>query len=132
MLFSFVFFLLTRRPPISTRTYTIFPSTSLFRSRLVVMMTTPLAALEPYIEADPASFITCMVAMSYGLRSLIFSVGTPSTTKSGLLFSNVLIPRRSEEHTSELKSLMRTSYAVFCLKKKKTENLIRHDIQQQA
>src|SRR3546814_2750984 len=69
-----------RRPPRSTRTDTLFPYTTLFRSRLPV-----------YREMldDPVGFVD--------LRSLI---------------------ARSEEHTSELQSLLRISYAVFCLKKK--------------
>src|SRR3546814_6231570 len=69
-----------RRPPRSTRTDTLFPYTTLFRSMV--------------------------------------STGTP-WTKHIAAAATVFCGARSEEHTSELQSLMRISYAVFCLKKKK-------------
>src|SRR3546814_10066694 len=74
------FFLMIRRPPRSTRTDTLFPYTTLFRSDRESLLRGPRA---------------CCSAGCGGLRP------------------------RSEEHTSELQSLMRISYAVFCLKKKK-------------
>src|SRR3546814_9472478 len=93
MLF-FVFFFMIRRPPRSTRTDTLFPYTTLFRSF------PPLRRQQGYIlsrHSPPAFRVSVMscIAMSIGRCS-----------------------RRSEEHTSELQSLMRNSYAVFCLKKK--------------
>src|SRR3546814_10815577 len=84
----FVFFLMIRRPPRSTRTDTLFPYTTLFRSNrgaaavLRQEMSTMIAALRS-ADLSPSAWL------------------------------------RSEEHTSELQSLMRISYAVFCLKKKK-------------
>src|SRR3546814_5242441 len=78
-----------RRPPRSTRTDTLFPYTTLFRSSL---------AFPPAIPC--------------GLRSN--SMRMAQSPICGLTAC-----RRSEEHTSELQSLMRISYAVFCLKKKK-------------
>src|SRR3546814_6236456 len=81
-----------RRPPRSTRTDTLFPYTTLFRS--------------------PVS-VTCAAAKCPAPAHRIARVGASSPTSAsspGL---------RSEEHTSELQSLMRISYAVFCLKKKK-------------
>src|SRR3546814_2052172 len=91
--FSFVFFLMIRRPPRSTRTDTLFPYTTLFRSDIVIIgtMTRPR------------------------LRDIV-----PDFQGALLLpdFMKRLKNRRSEEHTSELQSLMRISYAVFCLKKK--------------
>src|SRR3546814_5900353 len=78
-----------RRPPRSTRTDTLFPYTTLFRS------TSQTGAPGPWAAA--ASARTRRVA------------GSCTTSLS----------KRSEEHTSELQSLMRISYAVFCLKKKK-------------
>src|SRR3546814_11834709 len=81
------FFLMIRRPPRSTRTDTLFPYTTLFRSELRVK------------ESDR------IAAMAASLRTLGIAVEEA--------------PDRSEEHTSELQSLMRISYAVFCLKKKK-------------
>src|SRR3546814_3565688 len=77
-----------RRPPRSTRTDTLFPYTTLFRS---------LAG------ACGRSFRSAWTAI------------VPQPRRSGTLSSTA---RRSEEHTSELQSLMRNSYAVFCLKKK--------------
>src|SRR3546814_8934517 len=76
-----------RRPPRSTRTDTLFPYTTLFRSRRVVA------------EAG------------------VVEVAAHDYDASGK-------PVRSEEHTSELQSLMRISYAVFCLKKKKKNKII--------
>src|SRR3546814_3701891 len=80
----FVFFLMIRRPPRSTRTDTHFPYTTLFRSG-------PGGAARP-----GAGVAAARAVRRRGRRT------------------------RSEEHTSELQSLMRISYAVFCLKKKQT------------
>src|SRR3546814_2078402 len=85
-----VFFLMIRRPPRSTRTDTLFPYTTLFRS---------LARHRSR-------------ARDQGLR------GRP-------ISSRFRAPWRSEEHTSELQSLMRNSYAAFCLKKKELRKLRR-------
>src|SRR3546814_1827945 len=86
------FFLMIRRPPRSTRTDTLFPYTTLFRSYWRGLMT--------------AKFVSGPVPiMCIGMAFCRFP-----------LFR---LDRRSEEHTSELQSLMRISYAVFCLKKKK-------------
>src|SRR3546814_13618963 len=79
-----VFFLMIRRPPRSTRTDTLFPYTTLFRS------------VGAQREADNLLFAGIIVPMESDICA------------GGL---------RSEEHTSELQSLMRISYAVFCLKK---------------
>src|SRR3546814_3715645 len=89
------FFLMIRRPPRSTRTDTLFPYTTLFRS--------PPGAVLP-IPNDIAD----------GFRFL--GNGVHGQPPFG----------RSEEHTSELQSLMRISYAVFCLKKKKKNELDKH------
>src|SRR3546814_10244297 len=79
----FFFFLMIRRPPRSTRTDTLFPYTTLFRSPRPRRPRRANSA-----RPSPAASPSCWATM------------------------------RSEEHTSELKSLMRISYAVFCLKKK--------------
>src|SRR3546814_3757159 len=84
-----------RRPPRSTRTDTLFPYTTLFRSS---------AASAARASASAAS----MPARSAAVVS-----------RSASAFCKE-VSARSEEHTSELQSLMRISYAVFCLKKKKT------------
>src|SRR3546814_4070805 len=90
-----------RRPPRSTRTDTLLPYTTLFRSWPWAVTVVPLARIS---SVSPA-------------RSL--RQGWPiSTTQSSPSTSRVSSPR-SEEHTSELQSLMRISYAVFCLKKTK-------------
>src|SRR3546814_10005377 len=91
-LLSFFFFLMIRRPPRSTRTDTLFPYTTLFRSPF--QFVEDAAKLEAAVE---------YFTLEYG---------------------------RSEEHTSELQSLMRISYAVFCLKKKRNSNT--HDEHRQS
>src|SRR3546814_938126 len=88
-----VFFLMIRRPPRSTRTDTLFPYTTLFRSLGDARRGVP--------HADPARRADDAAPCRRGVGS---SAGRPA--------------HRSEEHTSELQSLMRISYAVFCLKKK--------------
>src|SRR3546814_3207524 len=93
-----------RRPPRSTRTDTLFPYTTLFRS---VAIAIPLA-------------VGLGVLMSLGAGRWADRLG--NVTVLGLAaapeFLIATIAVRSEEHTSELQSLMRISYAVFCLKKK--------------
>src|SRR3546814_10427117 len=92
-----------RRPPRSTRTDTLFPDTTLFRS-----------------VTDAGQF--CGHGYSPALRARLRrrAIVSESADSHGLILCrNRTAPRRSEEHTSELQSLMRNSYAVFCLKKKK-------------
>src|SRR3546814_8873787 len=97
-----------RRPPRSTRTDTLFPYTTLFRS--------------PHVPVFPET------------REHYFDLSSVELTRANIgefdclllatdhdRFDYDLIAKRSEEHTSELQSLMRISYAVFCLKKKKTK-----------
>src|SRR3546814_4742819 len=91
-----------RRPPRSTRTDTLFPYTTLFRSCLSI--STILALLRKLGAAAENTASTTINAI---------------TVRSRINKSSV----RSEEHTSELQSLMRISYAVFCLKKKKQNNI---------
>src|SRR3546814_3924904 len=101
--YFFFFFLMIRRPPRSTRTDTLFPYTTLFRS------------VEVFIDAPNDKFVT------RGTRFWNASGVDLSVDGSGLkLHTQSLV--RSEEHTSELQSLMRISYAVFCLKKKNKQN----------
>src|SRR3546814_6984535 len=82
----FLFFLMIRRPPRSTRTDTLFPYTTLFRSQ----------------PESPNSYGGSMTPEKFTVH----------------ISDEILQDMRSEEHTSELQSLMRISYAVFCLKKK--------------
>src|SRR3546814_9560013 len=90
-----------RRPPRSTRTDTLFPDTTLFRSRRY-----PAGG----VEARPVT----TAAGRQGLRPCRSGRSRPDRAQFLSLSG-----QRSEEHTSELQSLMRSSYAVFCLKKKK-------------
>src|SRR3546814_4489018 len=111
----FFFFLRLRRPPRSTRTDTLFPYTTLFRSQhlgglgalhhadAVVVGDDHVAGRDRHAAADDGN-----VHRADGL--LHRALGRDGAR-----------PHRSEEHTSELQSLMRISYAVFCLKKKKTK-----------
>src|SRR3546814_19411902 len=103
--FSFVFFLMIRRPPRSTRTDTLFPYTTLFRSGRHRH-----AAGHQGLRHQPSEPDGFLPAHSAGVA------GPRHLTDGELL--------RSEEHTSELQSLMRISYAVFCLKKKKKKKNI--------
>src|SRR3546814_10775263 len=95
-----------RRPPRSTRTDTLFPYTTLFRSEGRRRACPPFARCRR--ESDRSS---ANPHQPEGQEH-----GRPQRTrrKPGVPHES----RRSEEHTSELQSLMRTSYAVFCLKKK--------------
>src|SRR3546814_6918711 len=100
---------MTRRPPRSTRTDTLFPYTTLFRSQYVPFIQTDVA-INPGNSGGP---LFNMAGEVIGMNSQIYS---QSGGYQGLSFS-IPIDVRSEEHTSELQSLMRISYAVFCLKK---------------
>src|SRR3546814_9967616 len=90
----YFFFLMIRRPPRSTRTDTLFPYTTLFRSLAPLCLFTRVARVPRSSRPRAPEQAGCLVRCACRLRS--------------------------EEHTSELQSLMRISYAVFCLKKKKT------------
>src|SRR3546814_10358379 len=97
---------MSRRPPRSTRTDTLFPYTTLFRSVLPVL--TKGRRGQEHIGQDAVP------------RARTRTVHIPRT-EQGCACHNGREPgrrHRSEEHTSELQSLMRISYAVFCLKKK--------------
>src|SRR3546814_19390661 len=138
------FFLMIRRPPRSTRTDTLFPYPTLFRSRsarAAVLDRDPLAAARsdpprPAVErrrlrrrplsrerhAHGAQARRDHLPLGAGvgrpLRPRAPGFGPPrrrGSVRTGVRGRKL----RSEEHTSELQSLMRNSYAVFCLKKKK-------------
>src|SRR3546814_4567700 len=100
------FFLMIRRPPRSTRTDTLFPYTTLFRSF-------PIRGEVPQADQPRAAagrLRRCGRTFRGGNRR--------SWRQAGY------IAARSEEHTSELQSLMRISYAVFCLKKNILQTII--------
>src|SRR3546814_14271884 len=107
-LLHFFFFLMIRRPPRSTRTDTLFPYTTLFRSYRKIECVWP-----PH-----TSMMTTGRSRDHRRNPARRHGGAaPADRRS----AGGLPPLsgRSEEHTSELQSLMRISYAVFCLKKKK-------------
>src|SRR3546814_8095354 len=96
-----------RRPPRSTRTDTLFPYTTLFRSPLE-----PRRFPRPAPNADALARAFDLIAAA---KKPIIVAGNGAVRRHA---SPQLRRLRSEEHTSELQSLMRISYAVFCLKKK--------------
>src|SRR3546814_7408052 len=110
-----------RRPPRSTRTDTLFPYSTLFRSEMLNMFDAraqvvqcggipeALLGLDRFEAREKV--VALLEAESFLEKVEDRVVQTPFGDRSG----------RSEEHTSELQSLMRISYAVFCLKKKKTK-----------
>src|SRR3546814_3653321 len=101
-----------RRPPRSTRTDTLFPYTTLFRSRRP-------APSAPGAHRGHAG-LPDEDPLAAQVMPQVPQVGATSPTAlDPCLESPPLESTRSEEHTSELQSLMRISYAVFCLKKKK-------------
>src|SRR3546814_3994192 len=115
---SFFFFLMIRRPPRSTRTDTLFPYTTLFRS-----------------SRHRGSQVGCHCRGGLGGSGAGHHPAHPGRYRRQRAEVAARRPRpvprrparrgavsRSEEHTSELQSLMRISYAVFCLKKKKKNN----------
>src|SRR3546814_10573214 len=107
-----------RRPPRSTRTDTLFPYTTLFRSDA------RRGGIRNLIFKRLLSFGMVLGLGFMLLISLILSAALAAFSKwwgSVLGGWGMVLDLRSEEHTSELQSLMRISYAVFCLKKKKTQ-----------
>src|SRR3546814_8031369 len=106
---------MTRQPPKSTRTYTLFPYTPLFRSTLRLLEKAcarelTLATAESCTGGMLASLLTDVEGCAH-----VFERGFVTYTDE----SKAEMLGRSEEHTSELQSLMRISYDVFCLQKKR-------------
>src|SRR3546814_3277895 len=131
ILSSYVFFfLMIRQPPRSTRTDTLFPYTTLFRSglaRLIVeadnciligdikaisSQRQPVGSVE-VLREDSSTFVDAIA-----VRIAQQGQSIAALRSAGALLLQIA-GDRSEEHTSELQSLMRNSYAVFCLTKKK-------------
>src|SRR3546814_12239675 len=109
LLLLLFFFLMIRRPPRSTRTDTLFPYTTLFRSPRL------------FFNRGPSFLVDVVGRLVAVEQADLAEIGQMPVEMPDLalqLFVPVDIVARSEEHTSELKSLMRISYAVFCLKKK--------------
>src|SRR3546814_8729090 len=95
-----------RRPPRSTRTDTLFPYTTLFRSPLGERREIQIVVSFDTHTPPCYSFAIILAEWRYALATRTLE--------------NIVERQRSEEHTSELQSLMRISYAVFCLKKQQT------------
>src|SRR3546814_8307692 len=110
-----------RPPPRSTRTDTLFPYPTLFRSGLRQQLPGPVihpgvaVAIAPEIEAGMAG-LDCNPNILES-REFRKDIGDLEGFGDAAMGEFVLCQARSEEHTSELQSLMRISYAVFCLKK---------------
>src|SRR3546814_2115333 len=143
------FVLRIRRPPRSTRTDTLFPYTTLFRSIYASASgfgwSGPLAsvgATDPHIQAFSGSTsvngpegaprqrvrwyghfdVNTSLCVVQGILAALLErerTGRGRLVRITMVEAAIALQRRSEEHTSELQSLMRSSYAVFCLKKKK-------------
>src|SRR3546814_1947310 len=129
LFFMFIFFLMIRRPPRSTRTATLFPYTTLFRS-CRPRRARARAGFHPCPEQrrrprHPAP--RCREAALVLRHRRIFPRRRARRHAVGLP-GGFRLRKRSEEHTSELQSLMRISYAVFCSKKKNTNKIILYHI----
>src|SRR3546814_8552659 len=109
--FSFIFFFMIRLPPISPRTDTLLPYTTLFRSSIPQLVPTFGLGIQ-HILPHP---IDMLPAQAWVSDRLAGQSATNTCAK---------VPSRTEKHTSELQSPMRTSYAGICLKKKKTTTSI--------
>src|SRR3546814_8484934 len=119
-----IFCLMIRRPPISTRTDTLFPYTTLFRSQKCGMSMRDTGSVTKTRSKAPGSRLSRRLrARSTGSGHCWPITSSRISDVEGLSCDP---STRSEEHTSELQSLMRISYAVFCLKKKKTNNEQNH------
>src|SRR3546814_2184218 len=147
MLWTVFFVLMNRGPPGPTLTDTLLPSTTLFRSRDTARAAPPLArrddprhdverdqplvaalgAIDVEGDADGAKESLRLLRLAVDARGVLavepvakFAVGRSDLAPLALHLVEEA-NERSEEHTSELQSLMRISYAVFCLKKKKNQ-----------
>src|SRR3546814_3247810 len=121
---------MVRRPPRLTRSVTLFPYTALFRARQQFetrLCIEAFAAGRAFERRDDA-FLRELAALQEIYRRTLS--GAPGRRRLGMLADKAFHVRisqqagnpRSEEHTSELQSLMRISSAVFCLKKKKNND----------
>src|SRR3546814_4895643 len=115
-----IFYLMIRLPPRSTRTDTLFPYTTLFRSAMPSQTGWRPCPAHRRVIGWLSGWMTTFrdLACALTTRSRVNGV------RSAPVISSWKLARRSEEHTSELQSLMRLSYAVFCLKKKTIQSTI--------
>src|SRR3546814_10486555 len=118
---SYYLFLMITRPPRSTRTDTLFPYTTLFRSTIGLAKALSLRLDLPSLVV-PTTYAGSEVTPIWGLTQ----DGVKTTGWDRKVLPKVVIydpDLRSEEHTFELQSLMRISYAVFCLKNTNNKNM---------
>src|SRR3546814_7253308 len=109
-----------RRPPRSTRTDTLFPSTTLFRSNHMRQLALLTGAQFEWLATGRGPMTPSTESLLDSVAAVdALLVDDPQERRLLTAFR-----QRSEEHTSELQSLMRISYAVFCLKKKKSTTQI--------
>src|SRR3546814_2036120 len=112
-----------RRPPRSTRTDTLFPYTTLFRSKGERMLgNIARAILTNRVKAETGKAGALGTIAALAATTVLRRSVPGAIIIGGVIVAQQLIKlqhNRSEEHTSELQSLMRISYAVFCLKTKK-------------
>src|SRR3546814_4950012 len=115
-----------QRPPISTRTDTLFPYATLFRSQ-ACSLSPDFPHLSPHRQHIAAADRPPLLHPQAGAikRFLLIQSQPRAHAKiDQITFARIVfVVDRSEEHTSELQSLMRISYAVFCLKKKNNTNI---------
>src|SRR3546814_8151134 len=111
-----------RLPPRSTRTDTLFPYTTLFRSlNLILRHDDPRYTDEDFFDAFHLQYAAVQRLsedLAHSMHGLAPSDALVASSRRPGLRDVPASRPRSEEHTSELQSLMRISYAVFCLKKK--------------
>src|SRR3546814_1376979 len=107
-----------RRPPRSTRTDTLFPDTTLFRSRNGWALSDKCRRALENSCAIRVPSLRGQLLLPLARRRIAIECHGPGPTPGRCSGAGTVAQGRSEEHTSELQSLMRISYAVFCLKKK--------------
>src|SRR3546814_1328233 len=122
-----------RRPPRSTRTDTLFPYTTLFRSQrreAAVLLAAHLVHVELAVDLDLQAVASRgrIGVAPHQLDALVGLVDLHLVAQAAQFARDEGGEGRSEEHTSELQSLMRISYAVFCLKKKIYFNTTNYNI----
>src|SRR3546814_7107284 len=134
---------MVRRTPRSTRTDTLFPDTPLFRSRVTrELANSGRDGFDAIFEDDAESRIRRVTARHGGRPGFEAAGGAARLVRENVHRADIILREparsgwhqltnqflRSEEHTSELQSLMRTSYAAFCLKKtKQTYHTYKHN-----
>src|SRR3546814_9516792 len=118
---SYFFFLMIRRPPRSTRTDTLFPYTTLFRSDRLCA-----GARRGTLRRGGRPGAGRQASRGQGALPAPGAHRLRRSARPAPLCAALPASLRSEEHTSELQSLMRISYAVFCLKKKIRTHTITH------